>query len=208
MKIDYELKARLLNEGLPAIVKDIEKSLYADFALNEYGQLISHKYDRATAENLRSLFDYDIYYECKKINLATFQRTKRLNHRVEEILLKGNAHFLTLTFKPETLENTTAETRRQYVYRFLKSQGGLYVANIDFGAKNGREHYHALISSNFVNFSLWHEHGAIKDEKVRTNNLDLHYPEHIKRLSKYVAKLSNHAIKKTTKRSVLIYSRV
>ena len=56
----------------------------------------------------------------------------------------GFTWFCTLTFGPEILASTTAETRAIYVKRFLKATFGAYVANLDYGGKNGREHYHAV----------------------------------------------------------------
>ena len=54
-----------------------------------------------------------------------------------------------------------------------------------------------------IDLSLWRSYGNINVQKVRNNSIDLNK----KRLSKYICKLSNHAIKETTKRSCLIYSR-
>lgn len=50
--------------------------------------------------------------------------------------------FGTLTFKPEVLDQTSAKTRRRYIQRFLNETFSDYIANIDFGKKNEREHYH------------------------------------------------------------------
>ena len=94
------------------------------------------------------------------------------------------------------------ETRRKYVSRCLKKYNTLYVANIDFGKKNGREHYHAVISIDKVDNKDW-LYGDIDFKRVRNKNIE----EDKKRLSKYIAKLSNHAIKETTKRCCLLYSR-
>ena len=79
----------------------------------------------------------------------------------------------------------------------------MYVANIDFGAQNHREHYHAVIQCKKIDASSWHKYGAIFIEKVRNNGIG----HDCERLSKYVSKLSNHAIKETTKRCSLLYSR-
>jgi hypothetical protein len=79
----------------------------------------------------------------------------------------------------------------------------MYVANIDYGAKNKREHYHALINCDKIDFSNWRKYGNINAERVKNKDIE---SDKIK-LSKYIAKLSNHAIKETTKRSCLIYSR-
>ena len=111
--------------------------------------------------------------------------------------------FLTLTFNDETLRDTTDKERRVLVSRYLKSFGCSYVANVDYGKENHREHYHAVINTDRIDYSSWHKYGAIDGEKIRNRNIQSDKT----RLAKYICKLSNHAIKETTKRSSLIYSR-
>ena len=108
---------------------------------------------------------------------------------------------LTLAFKSETFETTTEETRRLYVSRFLKSVSPHYVANIDYGKQNGREHYHAIVVGTDIDYSKWHKYGAIKGIKIRKGSNPL-------QLSKYINKLSLHACKSTTRGKKLIYSRL
>ena len=116
------------------------------------------------------------------------------------MLLLGNCIFITLTFKDNVLNNTTRETRRRYITRFLKAHSSEYVANIDFGEKNHREHYHAVIMCDKLNNKLW-TYGAIDFERIKVNN------DAPKRLAKYVCKLTNHAIKNTTQKNYCIYSK-
>ena len=141
--------------------------------------------------------------ECEKINHAYYERIKRLKNRVASILLNGSCIFLTLTFNDDTLRNTTEKQRRVAVSRYLKQYGCMYVANIDYGSKNKREHYHALINCDKVDFKSWRKYGNINAKRVRNKDIESDKTK----LSKYIAKLSNHAIKETTKRSCLIYSR-
>ena len=115
------------------------------------------------------------------------------------MLESGECLFLTLTFTDATLGKTTEDTRRQAVRRYLKSFGVPYVANIDYGKKNGREHYHAVIQTDHVDYAAY-TYGAINGERIRS-------AEDYVKLSKYVAKLTNHAIKQTNKRQVIIYSK-
>lgn len=209
--IDYAYKAEVLRSGLPRVVKSINRAYYAQTAFELYGEVVNCDMNFATAEKMRSFLlatREDDYKESEKINNAEFARTRRLKKRITDILLRGDSLFLTLTFNDKSLNRTNSKTRRRYVSRYLKACGGRYVANIDFGKKNGREHYHAVISADNIDFKPWHEHGAIKAEKVHAVEPDgLKYSADVVRLSKYVAKLTNHAIKETTKRSVLIYSR-
>ena len=204
-KIDYEFKAKVLESGLCEIEKKISKTFYVSQINQMYGIDMenSNTYSNEMATQLLQFYMETCpneFLEATKINHATYQRVKRLKDRIAK-LLKKPCLFLTLTFTNETLSNTSEKTRRRYVTRYLKNFNVEFVGNKDFGAKNGREHYHAVIQSEHIDYLLW-TYGAIKGLKVR---LDENSTK--ERLAKYVAKLTNHAIKETTKRSVLIYSR-
>ena len=134
------------------------------------------------------------------LNHASYKRVARLKERIKEAVESGSAYFITITFNPTTLENTNEQTRRKYVSRWLKSLTPFYVANIDYGEKNGREHYHAVITSDTRPPKSWN-YGFIDILKVNTTETDT------KRVSKYISKLTNHAIKHTTKSKRIIYSR-
>lgn len=179
---------------------------YFDKWLNE-GELVKSK----------SIF---LFNECYKIVNAEVARRKRLRQRVERIMSTGQTYFITLTFAEDTLKNTDAQTRRRYVTRFLKTVATDYVGNIDFGKLKGREHYHAVISSDKLNdikyvytkrygymcietpvFDEWSKLGYYSIKSCGTSETDK------KKLAAYTAKLVNHAVKETTKRNALIYSR-
>ena len=155
-------------------------------------------------------FDYGINpgyaIEALKINQANYKRQKTLKERIEKIIKTSkNTYFITLTFTDNVLESTSEKTRRRYITRYLK-QFDVYVANVDYGSKNDREHYHAVVGTSKdikeINQYWTKKYGFVKNEKVRINRKD----NGIK-LAKYVSKLSNHAIKNTNKRNVIIYSR-
>lgn len=139
--------------------------------------------------------------EASRINHANFARVRRLSSRISSMLENDMCEkiFLTLTFRNEVLENTTEMTRRKYVTNFLKANCFSYVANIDYGAENEREHYHAVVlASHPIDCHDWH-FGAINFERIKKPNE--------RAMAKYVSKLTNHAIKVTNKRSVIIYSK-
>lgn len=195
--IDYKYKAEVLASGLPKLQGKISYAIFCNG---------SKEFDLDTAMKI----DADMMAMCKsdwlesaKINHAKYHRVKRLKDRIQAMLVAGKCNFLTLTFNDDILANTSAETRRKYIRRYLKAYNCKYVANIDYGAKNGREHYHALILTDKVNYDLWHKYGAIKGKVVHTSDTDTNT-----RLAKYIAKLTNHAIKETTKANYMIYSRV
>lgn len=212
-KVNYAFKSKVLNEHAD-LVKKVNKASLLTYAINQYEEngvlmhclthsngdftTLNNLYLECQENGLRNEF-----YEALKINTASYKRTNRLKKRVADLLLSGECLFLTLTFTDDTLNNTSADTRRQYVRKYLKSCKCQYVANIDFGAQNHREHYHALVNVSSIDFTEWHKFGAILAERVRNKNIESNKT----RLSKYICKLSNHAIKETTKRSALLYSR-
>ena len=127
------------------------------------------------------------------------KRTKRLRKRITKII-QSDSLFLTFTFTDEVLQNTTQDTRQQYVRRFLNTISSNYVANIDFGKTNGREHYHAVcIVSGKIDYTSW-QHGALNGVKVRSSSNPL-------ALAKYINKFVHHATKDSTCKSKIIYSR-
>ncbi|MBO5947726.1 hypothetical protein J6Q66_02690 [bacterium] len=170
-------------------------------------------------ENLR-FYSPCLFKECCKILNANQHRKRRLKNRIENISSTGLGYFVTFTFTDSFFDNTDSFTRRRYVSRFLKSISSNYVANIDFGKKNEREHYHAVVqiekltnceffyhkkygyisysADEFSEVSRW---GYYSIRKIKVTDKDF------VKLAKYVSKLSNHAVKETTKRNALIYSR-
>lgn len=203
-KIDYEFKSQVLKncQDILAEQRAISFSIYSHESFETWGVIYKCKYDYQTALEKRSFFEQNYpkeWKEATKINRAFYERLKRLKRKITEMLESGQVLFLTLTFTDKTLENTSPATRRRYVARYLASFNAKFIANIDFGAKNGREHYHAVIGAENIDLKAY-KLGAIHCQRVRKASNPT-------QLSKYVAKLTNHAIKETTKRSCLIYSR-
>ena len=229
--IDYSKKAELLSDvEFIQNVRDIRRAESAEYYLHESGCIIKTKLDFDTSQQLRGFFvttRHEDLIEAEKIIKAENKRISRLRSRITLFLnCKEPTNFLTLTFSDKILQSSTPEERRRYVVRYLKSQSNCYIANLDFGAKKGREHYHAVILGN-VNLKPWQKYGAINVQNVgnrkeltrkkvpkRYKDLDEKTAQTLmrrdteKKLSKYVAKLTNHAIKNTTKRSAIIYSKI
>ena len=226
MKIDYNYKAQVLSTDLCKMVNQIDKAIYAKSLLDTTGEIIHTELDYDTALRERCFLlekDQRAYKEAEKINKARYKRVKRLRLFLSAMLKKSlTVIFLTLTFDDKTLSNTTEQTRRKYVQRFLSNLSDCYVANIDFGAKNGREHYHAVIDC-YVPVKDWQyghalaevvqgEFDSVRRVPKRYQSLPIEeqklrmMEDNEKRLAKYVAKLSNHAIKETNKRCSVIYA--
>ena len=205
--IDYELKAWVLSEhtDLLRVQRHVSRVRY----LSEYFPEKVSQEEIETADAVFYFFEADpgcpddarkLWQECRKINRATTERSFRLKAKIGGLLESGTCYFLTLTFSDDTLSETSRQTRRKYVTLFLKSISEKYVANIDFGEQNGREHYHAVVLADKVSLSDWEQYGFGNAKKVRkkTDNVAL---------GKYIGKLTNHAIKATTKGNRAIYSR-
>ena len=167
-----------------------------------YPSLKNYSFEKLENERKEfiDLYGHTILKIANNLNRASYQRTARLKERIREAVESGSAYFLTITFNNETLSKTNEKTRRVYVSRWLKSLTPFYVANIDYGAKNSREHYHAIITSDTCPPKSW-KYGFIDILKVKTTDNDT------TRISKYISKLTNHAIKNTTKSKRIIYSR-
>lgn len=203
LMIDYKFKSEVMAKGFDLLQKDVSKSFYADYVLHSYGLVARSKYsfDEAMAIQDKMQREYpNEWKEAMRINDAHYHRVKRLKKRIATMLDKGSCIFLTFTFTDEVLEKTTRETRRQKIRRYLAHYNCPYVANIDFGKKNGREHYHAIIQCNSIDYKLY-DYGNLDGERIVNSAND-----YVK-LSKYIAKLTNHAIKETTKQNYIIYSR-
>lgn len=138
--------------------------------------------------------------EAIRLNNAYYSRKRRLQKHLSDLFSKGNCLFLTLTFRDDVLESTSFNTRRQYVYRFLKSFSDHYVANVDYGDEHDREHYHAVILLDRYPVGSW-RYGWDYVENCKTDLSDKI------RISKYISKLTNHAYKESGRRYSIIYSK-
>lgn len=204
--INYALKSEVMRLGLPNELRKISKAKYALKVLNETGEVLNC--GRYTTNPANALIDEQFYYdtygfdkchEAEKINYSQYKRVKRLKDKIAFMLNKGKCIFLTFTFTDEVFSKTNENTRRQKVRRFLSSYNCDYVANKDYGAKKGREHYHALIQTDKVNYADYN-YGALNGQIVASISDNI-------KLAKYIAKLTNHAIKETCKGSRIIYNK-
>lgn len=193
--IDYKLKGHLLASG----VYRTYKSNIKPFRLKQLGYSVN---DFDYSRSLMALkgIGLDNIKECIKIEDATWSRLKRLKERISSYMAKGQCLFVTLTFNDECLNSTSEKTRRKYVTRYLKDNAIYYLANIDYGSKNDREHYHAVVVAEKISFKEWRKNGNINAKKIRQTS-------DYEKVSKYINKLTNHAIKHTNKRQCLIYSK-
>ena len=200
--IDYAFKSEVIKSGLPNIQKQVSKTFYAEHILHTYGEVINCAltFDEALIlSDYYSNYESEAWEEASRINHASYKRVKRLKDRIARMLSSGTCLFLTFTFTNDVLKRTKMDTRRQKVRRFLSAYSNTYIANIDFGKKNGREHYHALILLEEIDYRAY-SYGALNGQRVRSTN-------DFERLAKYISKLTNHAIKNTSRGFKIVYSR-
>lgn len=227
---DYQLKSMILSDH-PEWIQMVRNQRRYDYLyskrftndLKTNHDVVKRMEELETDDILASaLLDSapDLYFECNKIVDADKQRKKRLRKRIERIMSKGKAYFVTLTFSDDTFSTTDAQTRRTYASRFIKDLSSDFVGNVDYGKLNGREHYHFVmfsdqlddikyiftkkygwICSDCPQFAEWSKNGFYSIKSCGNEKVDQ------QKLSWYISKLTNHAIKETTKRSALIFSR-
>lgn len=201
-KYDNTTKSVVLDSKLLSEITAIKKELYynnlVSFPDYETGVVIETTLNTDWCDYVYKIRANDLY-DCAFLLLQSKKKkAQKVRDKIAELVLNNNAIFLTLTFRDDVLESTSPETRRRYVARFLKSVSGQYAANIDFSPDLEREHYHAVITKR-IDLNTW-RYGFAYAEKVRCHNNDL------TRVSKYITKLTNHALKINATR--LIYSRL
>lgn len=152
---------------------------------------------------LERLEQYQTGKGLRLFNNSRYMLNMRVKKKVNQILQYEHKYFITFT-----LEDKYLTRDKKYLMRKIKealSTASLYIANEDYGKLNGRLHFHALVcydsqldyttKDNFIN-SIW-KYGNIDYLKVYDNNDTA--------ITKYLTKLTNHAIKETAGK--IIYSR-
>lgn len=135
-----------------------------------------------------------------------YNKISRIKKRFVYLIHTYKYHyFCTFTFDDETITKCD-RTKRDLIKSSLLSFDSdiKYILNIDYGKKTEREHYHCIVGTNVK--------GNLRE------HLDREYPcriscdfidcstDDIKRLSKYINKLSNHCIKDSTKGKRLVFN--
>lgn len=165
-----------------------------DICTGELQAHTTYTLKKALADNLGLEF---------RLNQSKHMRKCRVKDRIANMVNTNHAFFLTLTFTDKML-SVKAETRRKYIRRFLREQCKDYVANIDFGSINEREHYHAVvIPKSKIDFARYRDlfSASINCKRIYKSATSE------KLLSKYICKLTNHALKENGFYQRLIFAR-
>lgn len=200
-KVNYKYRSELLQQDWPKMVRKLDH-------LDSDNQANGVLYD-PVAEDLHSYIFFAIgpkgLKECRRINRNKDNKTYRIRKRLKDLIESGSCIFLTITFRDDVLEHTSDTTRRRYVARFLDAVPGQsgYVANIDFGVDDlytKREHYHAVVCAPSVSQDMW-PYGNLDYKRVRINKTS------IKKVPRYLAKLTLHAVKDSASKNKVLYSK-
>lgn len=181
----------IINAGLCSVEGQFHKRAVLDCSIEQWIHLMA---------------DDKRFKRAHEINHNRYKRISRYRSKIKQPVLSGNALFVTLTFRDDVLSSTSIQTRRHYVRNWFKAVSPtFYVANIDYGKKNEREHYHGVIldSKELALFEVfpW-PYGFSKIEPCGNSDVDN------TRLAKYIVKLTSHAFKASGgKRQYCIYSR-
>ena len=183
---NLELKKNLLSSGFYQDLRRFERYNYILCQKYISGNISMHEFNSSIID-IGAMLDDSTLSAYNQMYNSRRQRIRR-TRKILNYLLQQDCLFVTLTFNDKTLSSTNASTRRRYIKSYLDSLGVDYIANKDFGNKNGREHYHCVIQTNFLqhyNYSL----GNIDFRLCNNNSLVL---------SKYLQKLTLHSLKDTT----------
>ena len=202
MAVNYLEKQAILSHKLDYIQKRISKWYHRIEQITPYNDLYllldqKNKMIKKFNNNYKKIIK-NAWEKATLLNHARYKRKQRIKNKIEKLVLEGNATFITLTFNDDILSSTSEITRRRYIARWCKENSDYYVANIDYGEERHREHYHAVLRVG--SYSHW-KYGYSKVKIVRSKDKD------VNKISKYVSKLTNHAIKKSGKLKRIIYSK-
>lgn len=149
--------------------------------------------------------DIELPKYVKNILNARYNKVRRIKeHFLYIINRRKYVFFLTFTFNEKYI-NKCDRTKKDLIKSCLNDiDDSLYILNVDYGDKNERQHYHCILGTDFdftnsIYFDLTYPCFSYC-EKIRLNTDD------VKKVSKYINKLSNHACKDSTNYSRIYYN--
>lgn len=173
-----------------------------EYSIELLNQLEQYNHERYFSHLNNVSFDYIKEYE--QLLSARYMKVSRIKKRLVYLFNRYQyIWFCTFTFDNYYL-NKCDRTKRDLIKSCIDNYDFKYILNIDYGKTTEREHYHCILATNKeINI-----HNYLQDnyscfcsaKKVRISDNDL------KRLSKYINKLTNHCVKSTTKRQRIYYN--
>ena len=154
------------------------------------------------SREISSLNEYErpIFDKMVHIIKARKQKQYRLRKRYQSWKNQGYlVHFVTFTFSNDFI-NLKDSVKRKYFTRYMRDKCIDYFANVDFGEKNGRIHFHlcgVFKNSNEFTKSVVDKYGHQhynNDWSYGFSDIQVSNSEN----TEYMDKLVNHAIKDST----------
>lgn len=140
----------------------------------------------------------------ERILSARYMKVSRVKKRLVYLLYHYRfIWFCTFTFDNELIKRCS-RTKKDTIKKCINKYDFKYILNIDYGKQTEREHYHCILATN----------KEIDINKDFQENYPCHClallcntdTDDLKRLTKYINKLSNHCVKASTKRERIIYN--
>lgn len=163
-------------------------------------------YNKSRYNAFKNGFSFEEYKPFQKIINARYCKSSRIKKRLVYLITHFDyLFFCTFTFD-DLLLSKCDRTKRDYIKCTLNNftPDIHYILNVDYGKKNEREHYHCIVATNFnldLRKYLKENYRCFTScDRIGTSSND------IKRLSKYINKLTNHCIKDTTKNKRIVYN--
>lgn len=155
-------------------------------------------YNKYKRYNFNRFIQWEENKEFDKILNARYHKVSRIKKNFATIFLyKKNIYFLTFTFDNKYI-NKCERTKRDLIKNCLFEFDPDYyvILNKDFGKKNERVHFHAILGTNSDNDLLLFlkEHYPCRFSIQRVNLSSNGFSK----ISKYMNKLANHCIKDTS----------
>lgn len=164
--------------------------------------VINYNHNRYIAFKNNLVFEENKDYE--RLLCARYMKVSRVKKHLIYLLCRYNyIWFCTFTFNDYYI-NKCDRTKRDLIKNVINVRDFKYILNIDYGKKTEREHYHCIIATNDnldLNKYLQENYSCFCSALLCNTTID-----DIKRLTKYINKLTNHCIKATTKKQRIYYN--
>lgn len=164
--------------------------------------VINYNHDRYIAFKNNLIFEENKDFE--RILSARYMKVSRVKKHLIYLLCRFRyIWFCTFTFDDYYI-NKCDRTKRDLIKNVINSRDFKYILNVDYGKKTEREHYHCIIATNDsldLNNYLQDNYSCFCSALLCNTTID-----DVKRLTKYINKLTNHCIKATTKKQRIYYN--
>lgn len=190
-----ELKKELHENGKYNIYRQTRRNLIIESSeLDKTDEILKYILPDFTDEELK---------ECERLRNNFREQRKKIQDHLEYLFKRKDyrLYFMTFTFNDQTLSTTSKETRRRKIVKTLNPCED-YFYNIDFGAENDREHYHAVIAVNKSDKQEYKDGKHIRLKCFDDYTAGFYYAERIRtdetskaKISKYITKLTFHSVK-------------